>query len=95
MNKIWTQLFLAVLIAACSGAVGYGFSQREIGIQVAVNTRVIQSLQDADNAIRKDFDAERQRTDTRIVELVGLVKEVIKMDTELITLIRVQNQMKP
>ena len=101
MKPIVQNIAIGCLISLCSGSVGFGISQASIVKQVTENTGEIHHLQKADDAIRAELLQERIRTDTRIFESVNLMKEILKASaeqakqtTELIQLLKLQNQIR-
>jgi len=93
-SSIFKQVLIGVVIAACSGSMGYGVSQATLGKDVALNRAALVQM-------RGDFTQEQTRTDERIFRLTGMMDkqaeqntEIIRLARELISLIKLQNQMK-
>jgi len=62
---------------------GVGAFQMAVAADVRAHTVKIERLE-------KDYESERNRTDTRIFEVVGLVKEIINDNRELKAIMRAQ-----
>jgi hypothetical protein len=86
INGTWRQIFVAVLIALCSGSMGFGVSQ------ITVVRDVAQAKSDIGYLQKGDVE-ERQRADARVNMLADLMKEQLKLNTELIGLVKVQNEL--
>jgi len=93
-SSIFKQVIGGIVIAACSGSMGFGFSQATLGKDVALNRAAIVQY-------RTDFMDEKNRTDERIFRLTGMMDkqaeqntEIIRLARELISLIKLQNQLK-
>ena len=82
-KSVWRQIIGGLLIAACSGSLGYGYSQQTIGNQMRDNTKDIAANKDAIIA-----------TNHRIDRVADLMEKQMEMNRELVTLIRVQQQVK-
>ena len=65
---------------------GVGAVQMTMGSEVRENTTRI-------SRIEKDMDSERSRTDARIFEVVGVVKEVISSNRELLHVMKLQSEL--
>jgi len=65
---------------------GVGAVQMTMGSEVRENTTRI-------SRIEKDMDSERSRTDARIFEVVGVVKEVISSNRELLHVMKMQSEL--
>ncbi len=86
INGSWRQILVALLIAALSSSIGFGVSQMTVIKDVTRNSADIAYLQKGDAE-------EHQRTDNRINEIVGQMKEQLKLNSEIIDLVKVQNQL--
>jgi len=80
-ENIWRQIIGGLLIASCSGSLGYGYSQSSLGIVVKGTEKDIVALHETDAF-----------TNRRVDKLADALAELIKQNTELITLLRVQQQ---
>ena len=83
-----------ILLALCSASIGFGASQMTLASEVHVSTAKVEANRKELDDVRIALREERASTDARIFELTGLMKEQIRNSTELITLIRVQKQIK-
>lgn len=94
MSQITKSIIGGLIIAAVSGSMGYGFSQAQISKDVVV-------MKTNTDLLRLDFVNEQHRTDDRIFRLTELMNkqaeqntEIIRLSRELVTLIKVQNQVR-
>lgn len=93
-EKVRAVIFnLMVLITG--GALGFGSSQALLATRVAAAEVEVTNLKKVTGELKQADKDESERTDRRIANLISLQTEQVKQGTELISLIRVQNQMKP
>jgi Tfp pilus assembly protein PilO len=96
-NGLGKQVLIGVLIALFSASVG--FSTAIVGVVSKVNQSAsdIRNIKDTSKEDRNRGDQnlreERDRADKRMFELVGLMKEQIKLNVEIIELVKIQNQL--
>jgi hypothetical protein len=86
INGSWRQIFVALLIALCSGSLGFGISQMSVIPEVRANKISLENLKD-------ERVEDKKQVDVRISELVGLMNTNMKLNSDLIELVRVQNQL--
>jgi hypothetical protein len=86
------NIFLIVVTALVTSAITFGVTSESIVTQTHLNTRDIEYLQKraddgvaSDNSMRMDFTA-------RMTSIAALVSEQSRQATELITLIKLQQQ---
>lgn len=78
MKTILTQIVGGLLLSLLSASLGYGYSQSTLGIEVRAHSKEIENLKQSDSL-----------TANRVDKLAAHMDELIKQNTELITLIRV------
>ena len=93
MKTLWQQVLVAMLIALCSGSIGFGASQMLIVSEVRKSANDIVYLKESDVMIRKELSDEHGRTDQRIFTLAGMVTKIIDQNSEVINLVKVQNEL--
>jgi len=88
-----SEKLIRLLIGICCTSLGFGLSQLTVAGTVREHAVELKG-------IKKDFESEQKRTDTRIYEVASLVRDVINDNRnrtaqtgELIALIRAQNEM--
>jgi hypothetical protein len=89
-----TQVIGGLIIAMCSSMMGYGYSQSTLALIVKAHDRDIIALAKTHDL---DVSALRQNDDNcmhRIDKIAELLNELVKQNTELITLIRIQNNIQ-
>jgi hypothetical protein len=96
-NGIGTQVFIGLLLLFCGGSAGFGFSQmngmNSVLADVGISKTEIVNLRESDSLIRKELNDERARTDGRIFALAGLVEKIVDQNTEVIGLVKLQNEL--
>jgi len=85
-NSVTTQIIGGLLIAVCSGSIGYGYSQSTLGIVVHGHEKDIQSLRQNDSNTQTIIEATNHRID-RVADLMG---DLVKQNTELVMLLKIQ-----
>ena len=85
---------IGILLSITMFSLGFGVSQMTLASEVHVNSNRITTLERSIIDLHQADLDEGHRSDTRIFEAVGLMKELVKQNTELISLIRVQYQIK-
>lgn len=78
-------LIINILLTITGLSFGFGASQLTMAKDLHVTVTNVENL-------RHEFEQEKDRTDKRIFSVVTLVEKMTQQNTELITLIRVQNQ---
>ncbi len=92
------------LIALCSGSLGYGISQQTLGREMTeklgdINVVVTRTVKDVEHLqIRvshneADVKALMEQTDRRVFQLAETMRTAISQTSELIALIKVQNEL--
>lgn len=96
MNNMWKTIFTTVVSSVVTGAVVFGFTVAgvvgPIKEQIRVEAVQITYLQQSDTEQRAMIAADKAEFVSRISTLTGLVSEQTKENGELITLLRLQNQ---
>lgn len=94
MTDLTAKIAIGVITSAVSGSMAFGISQMAIGKDVALNRQAIVAL-------TAQFVDERERTDKRIFKLSEMMEkiteqniEVVRLSHELITIIKLQNQIQ-
>ena len=92
MNATITKISIGVICSAISGSMAFGISQLNIGKDTALNRQAILNL-------NQQFIEEKDRTEKRLFHLTEMMekqteqnKEMITLAKELISLIKLQNQ---
>lgn len=94
-KDLWAQIVGAVLIAICSGSLGFGYSQSNVNTSVIKLTTIIDNLKDAqerdrrdstdrDNRIMADLQNQRTASTQHMNESIGLMTKLVDQNTSLI-----------
>ena len=94
-NGIWRTVVSGIAVGLFGTAVGFGVSQTTIVAQVGRHESSIVNLEKSDILMRAALEEERKRTDVRIVLAVETMQKVLVVNQELVTLLRVQQGVKP
>jgi type IV pilus biogenesis protein CpaD/CtpE len=86
--KPMQQLLVAVLIAACSGSVGFGYSQTIVGRQVITHEAQLIAGKEKDAVLQKELSELRESQRQSMRAVADMFAENSKATRELITLVR-------
>lgn len=85
-NHVGRSIFVNATIGLIGAFIGFGVSQVYVVGEVKANTQAIEYLKDADINIRRDMDS-------RINATNSLISDSIKLNQEIIGLVKVQNEL--
>ena len=86
--KPYQQIIIAVLIAACSGSVGFGYSQTVIGKQVITHEAQIGNIKEKEVALQKELTELRESQRQSMKAVADMFSANSAATRELITLVR-------
>ena len=96
MNNMWRTIFTAIICSVVTGSVVYGYTIGQvtgpIKEQLKVTSIQIEYLKTADEEQKRMIAADRAEFGSRLSSLANLISEQIRGTGELITLLKLQNQ---
>lgn len=103
MKSIWREIFKYVIILSVGSSLTFGISQAvdrnytsakltEIALELP---HIKEGYTTSDMAIRRDVDSLRLENQERVRNITDFLKELVKQNQELISLIKAQQQIRP
>lgn len=93
INAEWRPIVQGVVTTLFGAAIGFGVSQATLATTVAVVAHEEAVLKQADADLRGDLNNMRAAETAHMTEAIGLVKEVIKANSEFVAIVKVQNEL--